>query len=133
MLEKVLQHIKNWFPVAIYPDKYTIEDGGLVLPFLQDGQYFRICGSVFNDGLHKYPAELKNETFDGTVWALAVPPALVELSEEIGTWQKTHGNPGAYSSESFGGYSYTRATNANGQAVTWKDAFRSQLNEWRKL
>ena len=75
MLEQVLMHLKNWFlvPGGIHEGTYTIEDGGITLPFLANGQYFRICGSVFNDGLHQYPAgDLKTETFDGTVWALAV-------------------------------------------------------------
>lgn len=54
MLEQVLTHIHNWFQVGIYPGTYTIEDGGVTLPFLQDGQYFRIVGSLFSDGLHQY-------------------------------------------------------------------------------
>ena len=76
MLEQVLMHLKNWFlvPGGIHEGTYTIEDGGITLPFLENGQYFRICGSVFNDGLHQYPvSDLKAETFDGAVWALAVP------------------------------------------------------------
>lgn len=133
MLEAVLQSIHNWFEVGIHPGTYTIEGGSLELPFLQEGQYFRIIGSVFNDGLHQYPAELKNETFTGTVWALAVPKAVEELAKNVSDWQNINGNPGPYSSESFGGYSYTRATNSQGQAATWKDAFRAQLNRWRKI
>ena len=56
MLEQVLMHLKNWFlvPGGIHEGTYTIEDGGITLPFLAKGQYFRICGSVFNDGLHQY-------------------------------------------------------------------------------
>ena len=85
MLEQVLMHLKNWFlvPGGIHEGTYTIEDGGIALPFLANGQYFRICGSVFNDGLHQYPAsDLKAETFDGTVWALAIPQAVIELAAE---------------------------------------------------
>lgn len=133
MLEAVLQCIHNWFEVGIHPGTYTIEGGALELPFLQEGQYFRIIGSVFNDGLHQYPANLTNEAFDGAVWALAIPPAVISLAKEIEAWEISNGTPGPYSSESFGGYSYTRATNAQGQAATWKDAFRVQLNRWRKI
>ena len=139
MLEQVLMHLKNWFlvPGGIHEGTYTIEDGGITLPFLANGQYFRICGSVFNDGLHQYPAsDLKAETFEGTVWALAVPQAVIELAAEIEAWQKKNGEASVspYQSESFGGYSYSKATDsASGGAVTWQSAFRSRLNAWRKL
>ena len=139
MLEQVLMHLKNWFlvPGGIHEGTYTIEDGGIALPFLANGQYFRICGSVFNDGLHKYPAsDLKAETFEGAVWALAVPQAVIELAAEIEEWQKKNGEASVspYQSESFGGYSYSKATDsASGGAVTWQSAFRSRLNAWRKL
>ena len=139
MLEQVLMHLKNWFlvPGGIHEGTYTIEDGGITLPFLANGQYFRICGSVFNDGLHQYPAsDLKAETFDGTVWALAVPQAVIELAAEIEAWQTKNGDASVspYQSESFGGYSYSKATDsASGGAVTWQSAFRSRLNAWRKL
>ena len=139
MLEQVLMHLKNWFlvPGGIHEGTYTIEDGGITLPFLENGQYFRICGSVFNDGLHQYPAsDLKSESFDGTVWALAVPQAVIELSVEIEEWQKKNGDASVspYQSESFGGYQYSKATDsASGGAVTWQSAFRSRLNAWRKL
>ena len=139
MLEQVLMHLKNWFlvPGGIHEGTYTIEDGGITLPFLANGQYFRIYGSVFNDGLHQYPAsDLKAETFEGNVWALAVPQAVIELASEIEAWQKKNGDASVspYQSESFGGYSYSKATDsASGGAVTWKSAFRSRLNAWRKL
>ena len=139
MLEQVLMHLKNWFlvPGGIHEGTYTIEDGGITLPFLANGQHFRIVGSVFNDGLHQYPAsDLKAETFDGTVWALAVPQAVIDLASEIESWQKKNGEAasGIYQSESFGGYSYSKATDsANGGAMTWQTAFRSRLSAWRKL
>ena len=139
MLEQVLMHLNNWFlvPGGIHEGTYTIEDGGIALPFLANGQYFRICGSVFNDGLHQYPAsDLKAETFEGAVWALAVPQAVIELAAEIEAWETKNGDASVspYQSESFGGYSYSKATDsATGGAVTWQSAFRSRLNAWRKL
>ena len=139
MLEQVLMHLKNWFlvPGGIHEGTYTIEDGGITLPFLANGQYFRIVGSVFNDGLHQYPVSgLKAETFEGTVWALAVPQAVIELASEIEAWQKKNGDASVspYQSESFGGYSYSKATDsATGGAMTWQTAFRSRLSAWRKL
>ena len=139
MLEQVLMNIRNWFPVkgGIYSGTFTIKDGGVTLPFLADGQYFRIVGSVFNDGLHQYPAvDLTDETFTGSVWALAVPKAVIELADEIGKWQEKNGEAASspFSSESFGGYSYSKATDAEtGGDVTWQSAFKKRLSAWRKI
>ena len=139
MLEQVLRDIRNWFTVdgGIHSGTFTIEDGGITLPFLATGQYFRIIGSVFNDGLHQYPATgLVNEEFSGAIWALAIPPAVIELADEISKWQVKNGEASTspYQSESFGGYSYSKATDsASGGAVTWQSAFRKQLNVWRKI
>ena len=134
MLETVLMYLNNWFVVGRYDDTYTIEDGRLTLPFLVNGQYFRILGSLFNDGLHVYPAaDLTDEEFDGVVIAMAVPRALIALSDEIKAWVDKNGQESPYTSESFGGYSYSKATNAQGMAVGWRDVFRSRLNPWRKI
>ena len=139
MLEQVLMNIRRWFPVegGIHSGTFTIEDGGITLPFLAEGQYFRICGSVFNDGLHQYNVlDLIDETFTGTIWALAIPKALIDLSKEIEKWQEKNGESASspYSSESFGGYSYSKATDAEtGGAVTWQSAFKQQLSAWRKI
>lgn len=117
MLEQVLMELHNWFRVrdnvdGIYHGEYTIQDGQITLPFLLNGQYFRIMGSVFNDGLHQYQApkspeeepeeplksvsdkpeeepenpknpDLTDETFEGTIWALAVPKAVIDISDEV--------------------------------------------------
>ena len=141
MLEAVLIHLKNWFtvPCGVHEGIYKIENSTLELPFLQNGQYYRICGSVFNDGLHKYgdiEDKLQNETFTGTVWALAIPKHVIELAVTIEEWQTKNGEAvtSPYSSESFGGYSYTKATDsATGAQATWETVFRSQLNPYRKL
>lgn len=135
MLEEVLGSIHNWFEKDRLIGELHIVDGELVLPhqFLQDGQYFRLVGSVFNDGLHRWPdGTLADEEFDGEVWALAVPAAVIELANEIDAWCKK--NPeSAYTSESFGGYSYTKGSGADGMPMRWQDVFRRRLNQWRKL
>lgn len=140
MLEQVLTHIHNWFQVGIYPGTYTISNGGVTLPFLQDGQYFRIVGSLFNDGLHQYGPSmelLQDETFDGAVWVLAIPKAVVELAGEIAAWQAKYKDTvdSPYTSESFGGYSYSKASGAGDSTGSggWQAAFRARLNPYRKL
>ena len=146
MLEQIMLHIHNWFECSIVEDDYVIIDGVLELDFLQNGQYYRIVGSVFNDGLHKYGDEtdtLESETFHGEIWALAPPKAFLSLATEIGTWceanQEALNSP--YSSENvIGVYSYTLKSgssgggkNASDAPVSWQSQFRSQLNAWRLL
>ena len=139
MLEQVLMNIRRWFPVegGIHSGTFTIKDGGITLPFLAEGQYFRICGSVFNDGLHQYNVlNLTDETFTGTIWALAIPKAVIELADEIQKWKEKNGEASVspYQSESFGGYSYSKATDEETRgAVTWQSAFKQQLSAWRKI
>ena len=75
MLTEICQYLKNWFDrdQAKYYGKFVISDGtiqsyndgdiGLI-----EGQYFRIIGSLLNDGVHQYPPTgLKNESFDGAI------------------------------------------------------------------
>lgn len=154
MLETILQYLHNWFRVqdsngGRHHDVYTIEGGNIALPFLVDGQYFRILGSLFNDGLYIYgdtitdgdggDIELKDETFDGSIWALAVPRGVIELSRDIAEWNKKYGDAisSPFTSESFGGYSYSKSTGgtrADSVDVTgWQSAFAAQLSAWRKL
>lgn len=135
MLEELLAEIHNWFECGYLAGELAVVDGELTLPhgFVRPGQYYRIVGSVFNDGLHRYPESgLTDEVFDGEVWALAVPKAVTDIAAEAGAWREAHPDP-AYSSESFGGYSYTRATAADGTPMRWQDAFGRRLDRWRKL
>lgn len=134
MLESVLAYLKNWFLLEIVEGQYIVKDGNLTVPFLAEGQYFRVFGSIFNDGLHRYGDELKDETFAGTIWVLAVPPAVVNLAEEIAAWQAENGKAAPFVSESFGGYSYTKAVNKNsGLPAGWREAFAAQLAPYRKM
>lgn len=138
MLEQVLGEIHNWFVREVIPGRFEVADGQLRMPegrALQDGQYLRVVGSVFADGLHQWPVEglPHDEVFEGEVWALAVPQEVQDLAGVIDDWDAKNA-PGPYVSESFGGYSYTRATNgATGQAAGWRDRFRQELNRWRKV
>lgn len=140
MLEQVLRYLRNWFvvPDGIHTGAITVEGGSITLPFLQNGQYFRICGSVFNDGVYRYPvSSLTDETFNGAVWALAVPKDVLELSEEISAWREKNKDivSSPYQSESFGGYSYSlkSGTGSDGNALSWQSVFADQLSRWRKI
>ena len=135
-LTNLCAEIRNYFETEKRFGTFTISDGSISPSnFLQSGQYYRIVGSVFNDGVHRHPAhDLTDETFDGAVWAMAVPPAVVELAAEIEEYNKSDvGKPSPFTAESFGGYSYTKATDANGAPIGWQKAFAGRLNKYRKL
>lgn len=140
ILSELCQELKNWFcdvDTDIHSGTYTIENGSLLLPFLQSGQYFRIVGSVFNDGVHKYgESSLQDETFSGAVWSMRIPPSVIALSEEIDSWIEKNGEAvsSPYQSESWGGYSYSlKSGSAESGSLSWKSVFGGRLNRWRKL
>lgn len=141
MLEQILDHIHNYFIKNVYRGKYKITSGIIDLPFLIQGQYFKIVGSVFNDGLHQYPDyDLQDEDFEGEIWALAIPIAVIKLSEDIENWVDKYGEQAMspYQSESFGGYSYSKKSagnqsSNNNDILNWQAIFKSRLNHWRKI
>ena len=140
MLTEICAEIRNYFLTNrekdIHPGTFTISGGSLDLDYLLEGQYFRIVGSVLNDGVHQYPAtDLMDETFTGSVWAMSVPRSVVELAEEISGWVEANNKAlsSPYTSESFAGYSYSKAASKSGNGYTWQDQFATRLNAYRRL
>jgi hypothetical protein len=136
MLDEILAEIRNYFVVSVHSGDFEVIGGRLSpLDFLQNGQYFRIVGSVMNDGVYRYPCStLTDETFSGEIWALAVPPTLIALAADIEEYEKkAKETVSPYNSESFGGYSYTKATDSNGSPLSWEKVFAKRLNKWRKI
>ena len=152
MLEAVLEYLNNWFernPVTrerrIHSGRLSVEGGRLVgMPegFAAEGQYVRIRGSRLNDGVRPWPCggQLEDEPeFTGSVWALSVPKAVTDLAAEVAEWCAKYGDvqDSPYVSESFGGYSYTKAAASGSQAgaggSTWQSVFAARLAPWRKL
>lgn len=141
-LTELCQELKNWFcdvETDIHEGTYTISGGTLSLPFLQEGQYFRIVGSVFNDGVYAYPlgeTEFRDETFTGAIWAMKIPPPVEQLATEIDAWVRKNGEAvvSPYQSESWGGYSYSlKSGGGESGALSWQSVFAGRLNRWRKL
>lgn len=143
MLTELCKEINNWFEQKKYFGEFVVNDEELAGDFsLQDGQYFRIVGSVFNDGVYQYPATgLIDETFDGAIWAMAVPKDVIALASEIEAWKNKYQSIDSpamspYNSESFGGYSYSKSSGGSGNgdlSGTWQGAFADRLNHWRKI
>lgn len=134
MLENVLAYLHNYFVSRVLPEQeWTITDGTMEIPDALPGQCVRIIGSVLNDGVYQYPLTvLTDETFIGTVQLLAIPRVVLLLVDEIQAWSEKN-QPTAFTSESFGGYSYSKATNADGVAASWQDVFRARLAPYRKM
>lgn len=149
MLQQMCEHIHNYFIHDRISGIHEIAGGMISLPLL-DGQRFLIQGSVLNNGMYTYhdtgikndddteAAGLHDETWAGTICALAVPPAVIALSGEIQAWVDANGEAvnSPYSSESvLGVYSYTKASGGTGAggSVAWQDVFKGQLNRWRKV
>lgn len=133
----------------IHSDVYTISAHTIApLDFILPNQYFRIKGSVLNDGVYQNNeaglSSLQDETFTGAIWAMAVPPSFLKLCEEITEWQNKYGGVGStnmspYSSESISGvYSRTKASgsssgNGESSVETWQSTYKSRLNKWRRI
>ena len=140
-LTRLCGRLKNYFirdESDIHAGEYTVSGGVLPpLDFLRSGQYFRIVGSVFNDGVYIYPtAELTDETFDGAVWAMRVPRDFVDLCGEITNFEAKisamREETGAYQSESFGGYSYSLASDVPAPMKAWQADINARLTQYRK-
>lgn len=146
MLTELCKEINNWFEYAKFFGTFTIENNVITGDYsLQANQYFRIVGSVFNDGVYKLDdeLELEDETFDGAIWAMAVPKEVIALATDIKEWSDKYlGVDSAamspFNSESFGGYSYSKSSGSSSSgnidlSGTWQGAFADRLNQYRKI
>jgi hypothetical protein len=152
VLQEVCEEIRNYFISSREVGTFTIADGVLSPSVnLKEGQRVLIAGSDLNDGIYTYHAGgftndddtagagLADEVFTGAVCGLSIPPQVIALTAEITEWVGKYGGVIAspYASESFGGYSYTRATvgKADGSSgsADWRDVFGNRLNRWRKV
>ena len=142
ILTEICEYLNNYFWEKKISGNFTISDGAIDAVGLKDGQYFRIIGSTFNDGVHIYPAtDLTDETFEGSVWAMAVPATVIAIASDINEWQTKYGGADSdamspFTSESFAGYSYSKSGSGNansGSNITWQDVFGGRLNKYRKL
>lgn len=139
MLYEILHSIKNFFDRDKYGNFFgrhdgiwTIQDGKLDIDFIKPNQYFRIYGSVFNDGVYKFTGDLyfdNDETFEGVIFELRIPADFLKLVEEIESFQAKYGEASPYISESFGGYTYNKGT----REVSWRESFGNRLRTWRKI
>lgn len=147
MLTAICAEIKNYFckKEDILIGNFSIIDGSISPSVnLEQGQYFRIVGSIFNDGVHMSDDMLIDEPeFHGAVWKMRVPADVLVLAKDISDWQAKNGTIDSqamspYTSESFGGYSYTKSIGRSGSSdgsggSSWQDVFASRLDMYRRI
>lgn len=138
MVGQILDFIHNYFYEEPIEGHFRITDGVFDPPLhgVKNKQYLKVEGSSLNDGIYQYPVTgLVHEEFDGVVWKLAVPRDLLNIAGEIEEWLAANNvAAGPFTSESFGGYSYTKGVSAKtGAPLSWQDVFASRLNKWRKI
>lgn len=144
MLSELCRELKNWFDrdQPHLHGAFEISGGHITdqdfVAIIKPNQYFKITGSVFNDGVWKNDNQLAltDELFVGSVQLMAVPKEILDLDAEIDAWITKYGASASspFQSESFGGYSYTKASGGNnGSNISWQNAFANRLNKWRKI
>ena len=147
MLEEVLRYVNNRFDRdshgrwhGVVEGAFTASDGELELDGMADGQYFWVEGSAPNDGLHPHGGgDMEDEEWEGRVVFLRVPRSVVALADEIAAWCEANAETidSPYQSESFGGYSYTKASGGSGgdilPSAAWQAQFGARLRPFRKI
>lgn len=147
-LSRLCGYCRNYFEREKVFGTFNVTDGvitctsGAAFAPLE-GQYIRVAGSILNDGVYEYKEAgvdgLKDETFDGAVWLLAIPSAFLEISAQDDEWQEKYAETvnSPFSSESISGssYSYTKAnvSGGNNGADAWAAIFGPKLSQWRKI
>lgn len=140
-IEAVMRRIKNFFNRRGEPPYMgEISITGSVLTPAPSAPWVAIRGSTYHEGVYRcdsgvlqgIPEGRPDETFTGVVWKLYPPDDFLALCEEISSYDQK--NPvGAYRSESFGEYSYTRGTGSSGGVMTWEQAYASALAPYRRM
>lgn len=141
-MEEILRYLNNYFFRFKATGKFEIRGNkiiGLKGEYFK-GQYLLIEGSLLNDGAvevldcsnNEITIEKPyNEKFEGVIYSLAVPTQLRELKDKIEEFKLKNKNSDKVS-ESFEGYSYTKAA-VNGEIATWKDVFKEELRPFRQM
>ena len=145
MLSQLCGYLRNYFEREKVLGMFSIAGGRIETDDERfaplDGQYIRIVGSYLNDGVYLYKdtgiTGLKDESFDGAVWLLAIPSEVVALDAEIDEWrtnyEKAANTPFSSENLSASSYSYTKASPDSVGGVNWQSAFAARLSQWRKI
>lgn len=133
----VMRQVRNHFEREPVEGVFTITGNGLSPA--PDAPWVAIRGSKYHDGVYELAGGYLqgaegdlDEEFDGLVYPLHPPRDFLRLCEDIAKYDEQ--TPvGALQSESFGAYSYTRASGAAGGVMGWQEAFSAQLAPYRRM
>lgn len=142
----VMRRVRNFFERERIDGTFTITGG--VLEPMPDAPYIAISGSAWHDGVFPRDALTgekdvvdrlaiaqgleKDETFSGKVWGLHPPDDFIAICDQIGEYasKRPAGSP---QSESFGDYSYTMGSAADGLSGSWENVFAASLLPFRRM
>lgn len=145
MLTEICAYLNNYFEYEKKHGTIKIEAGVISCNgeqiALETGQHFALFRGRIPLGVFTQGETLTNKTFEGSVWLMDVPRSIEEADTWAKAWMAENGaataaGNSAYQSESFGGYSYNKGTNAKGKAGTsiFDNAqFAAMLAPYRKL
>ena len=130
----VMRACRNFFEGTPLTGTFAITGGGLSPA--PDAPYVAIRGRCYHDGVHEISGGVldvlkTDEVFEGAVYPLRPPDDFLDLCKDISAYDDKTPVTGNQS-ESFGGYSYTRASGASG-LLTWQEAFAHRLIPFRRM
>lgn len=143
-LAMVMAECRNHFPIACTAGRMRLEGGVLRLPdALPACRYVYLEGGL-QTGVWEAKSALEgllltrdgqapeDEAFCGRVFCLRPPISFLSLAEAAEAYSEK-APTGPFVSESFGGYTYTRASGSGGRPLTWQDALRPHLDVFRRM
>lgn len=152
MIAEICAYLKNYFchyGKDLHIGDFSIDNGQITPSIDLPTDYIRIVGSHRNDGVHCLSDDsdtlVDEPEFHGAVWIMSPPADFLALVADIEAWQDKYGGADSsalspFTSESFGGYSYSKAgaggTSAGGgigSSGGWQAAFANRLNPYRRI
>lgn len=143
MLTEICAYLHNYFDYERHYGDISIIGGVIFCNgeqiALGEGQHFALFrGRIPLGVFDTVPAD---KTFEGAVWLLDIPDAVLKADKWADDWTKANGGAdsngnSAFQSESFGGYSYNKGTNSTGKSglsVFDNAQFNRMINPYRKL
>jgi len=154
-LTDLCEKLRNWFDVDRHFGTFAIENGTIDLDFIREGQFYRLIGSK-QDGIYMFNGDylefikkittdnngefiveadkIADETYKGALWELNIPKNFILQYANMCDWETKNADVlnSPFQSESFGGYSYSKANGSNGSLTVW-DNFASDLARWQKI
>ena len=144
MLTEICQYLHNYFEYEKHIGLISVLSGSIYCDgeevLIGEGQYFALFRDKFVLGVYKQGDQITNRTFDGAIWLMDVPEAILNADKWADDWMKANGGVDSaasspFQSESFGGYSYSKSSGNGkiGGSIFDQAVFVGMLAPYRKL